>query len=92
MTEKMFKIIIDHLFPIREKFHDRDDYDNGCWIDGDVFDYPDYGGLPKNISNRLSSEAVDAMQSIICNGFERKRDFAKAYKDRLEELGEKIRF
>lgn len=26
------------------------------------FDYPDYGGLPKKISNRLTSEAVDYIQ------------------------------
>lgn len=30
------------------------------------FDYPDYGGLPKRISNRLSGEAVDRIQDELC--------------------------
>lgn len=29
----------------------------------DVFDYPDYWGLPKSISNKLSSDEVDYIQN-----------------------------
>lgn len=28
------------------------------------FDYPNYGGLPKKISNKLSGEAVDRIQNL----------------------------
>lgn len=30
--------------------------------DAYVFDYPDYGGLPKRISNRLYGDLVDSLQ------------------------------
>ncbi len=46
---------------------------------GRNFDYPDYGGLPK---------AVDAIQFILNIKFLRKRDFARAYKQKLKSLGE----
>jgi len=81
MGKKTFLRIVDHIFPIRKKF--LEDFD-------EVFDYPDYGGLPKKISNSLSPEAVDAMQYILdgCK-FSSKRDFARAYRNRLLEIGER---
>lgn len=30
----------------------------------EIFDYPEYGGLPKRISNQLSGDEVDYIQSI----------------------------
>lgn len=54
-----------------------------------VFDFPYYAGLPKKISNTLSSEAVDAMQEILQNRYSRKYLFAKAYKETLRGLGER---
>lgn len=34
------------------------------------FDYPDYGGLPKKISNKLSSEIVDVIQDELLSWHE----------------------
>jgi hypothetical protein len=31
------------------------------------FDYPEYCGMPKNISHRLSTDEVDFLQSETCN-------------------------
>lgn len=56
-----------------------------------LFDYPDYAGLPKKIVNQLSPEAVDAMQYVLQESFVRKRDFSRAYKKTLIDLGEKLR-
>jgi hypothetical protein len=80
MGPKTFQKIVDCVYPTRNLYSE----------DGDArqWDYPDYGGLPKSISNKLSPEAVDAMQDIIQSSYNRKRDFARAYKNRLEELGE----
>lgn len=80
MGPKSFQRIVDHVFPTR-KLYNKEGEDL-------QWDYPDYGGLPKNISDTLSSEAVDAMQDIIQDSFKRKRDFARAYRDRLRDLGE----
>jgi hypothetical protein len=77
------------MFPIRKKFF--------CvWRDGeiwgDVFDYPKYGGLPKIVSSVLSPEAVDAMQYVLQSKFLRKRDFARAYRNHLRDLGERGKY
>lgn len=87
MTTKVFNEIIDRLFPIRGTLVE----DTNYGLPYVLFDYPDYGGLPKRISYSLSPEAVDAMQDILYKKYTRKRDFAAAYKERLFELGEKIR-
>jgi hypothetical protein len=80
MGPKTFNHIIDHMFPKRKQY----------WgLYGDVFDYPDYAGLPSKISYKLSSEAVDAMQFVIDHPYKNKREFARAYKRRLIELGER---
>ena len=88
MTEKVLNEIVDRLFPIRETLIEREE--NG-WDNNILFDYPDYGGLPKRISYKLSPEAVDAMQQILYNKYSRKRDFKKAYEEELFYLGEKIK-
>lgn len=37
--------------------------DDFKWFEVDYkFDYPDYAGLPKSISSKLTSDAVDAIQ------------------------------
>jgi hypothetical protein len=79
MGPKTFQRIVDHMFSRRQQYY-------GMY--GDCWDYPNYGGLPKSISSTLSCEAVDAMQDILQDKFARKRDFARAYKQRLFELGE----
>lgn len=81
MGPKTFNKIVNHVFPTR-KLYNKEGKD---W----QWDYPDYGGLPKSISHTLSSEAVDAMQDVIQDSFKRKRDFARAYRDRLRDLGER---
>jgi len=80
MGPKTFKRIVDHVFPTRKMYHP----------EGEDFqwDYPDYGGLSASIYNTLSPEAVDAMQDILHDFYKRKRDFARAYRNRLKELGE----
>lgn len=42
----------------------------GLWISDvgfvqTVFDFPDYGGLPKRISDRLSGDCVDVIQEYV---------------------------
>ena len=56
------------------------------------FDFPDYLGLPKGISNRLSSEFVDAIQSSLSTILaSEKAIFAKKYlEEECERLGCKI--
>lgn len=76
MKTEIFDEVINRIFPIRNILND--------------FDYPNYGGLPKNIYCKLSPEAVDAMQHILNYKFDRKRSFASAYKFKLLELGESI--
>jgi hypothetical protein len=48
----LFEIIVDVLWENRKQLQDEDFY----------FDYPEYGGLPDRISDRLSSHAVDIIQ------------------------------
>jgi hypothetical protein len=80
MGPKTFNRIIDHIFPKRKEY----------WgLYGDMFDYPDYAGLPKKISNTLSPEAVDAMQEVLGEHFTKRRDFARAYRATLIDLGER---
>jgi len=67
-----------------------------------LFDYPDYGGLPEYLCERLTSEAVDAMQKIWfelcgitldlkkCKKFRDLREFRRVYKSKLWELSEKV--
>lgn len=48
--------LVDHLFNIRKNFRA---------VANGEFDYPDYGGLPKRIVNKLSSDVVDKIQCSI---------------------------
>ena len=63
-----------------------------------VFDYPNYGNLPKKLSNTFSPEIVDAIQEVWTDAFQvnigadqpiikTKRDFRAAFKYNLKELG-----
>jgi len=45
------------------------------------FDYPSYGGLPKPISNKLSSDFVDAMQDEVGELNMDKSYFTKVFRD-----------
>ncbi len=51
--DKVAQAMVDYAPSIRSF---KDDF--GYWY----FDYPEYGGLPKRISNRLQSHEVDAIQ------------------------------
>ena len=55
MTGKLFNALVDELWARREQFVENDF----------EFDYPSYGGLPDKIISMLSSDAVDAIQSIL---------------------------
>lgn len=79
MTKTIFKEIVDKLWPLVKMDQDFE------------FDYPDYGKLPKIISNNLSSEAVDAMQITISNRCTTKAMFRKHYNKNLRILGEPIK-
>lgn len=75
MTQQEFDIVVSYIFPIRNI------------ID---FNFPDYSGLPSRVSDRLSSEAVDALQIVLSGKYSRKSTFSSAYNKRLAELGELI--
>lgn len=51
---KLFEQLVDELWKTRDQWQIKDGFV------GEIdFDYPDYGGIPKRLSNRLSSEIVD---------------------------------
>ncbi|MDP3981774.1 MAG: hypothetical protein Q8Q33_10210 [Chlamydiota bacterium] len=95
MTKNQFKTIINSLWKNRQKL-----INETANAEIDIFDFPDYGGLPNRIVNALSPEAVDAMQYIWNNfleldiylnpmkGFKTKNEFSRAYMKKLDELGE----
>jgi len=92
MGPKTFQNIVDYMFPIREKYrHKPGTFYMRYGVFGLPFDYPDYAGLHKKVVNQLSPEAVDAMQYVLQESFVRKRDFSRAYKKTLIDLGEKLR-
>jgi len=51
---KLFKQLIDHLWKNRELLFNKNF----------LFDYPDYAGLPKQVSQKLTSTVVDVIQEI----------------------------
>ena len=73
-----FNKIVNHIYPKRKSLLH-------------CFDFPNYGDLPRKTYKILSPEAVDAMQDILQLHFVRKRDFARAYKNRMQELGEVVK-
>lgn len=87
MTKKDFIYIVDHIYPQRNSLVIKDQEGKNKFI---LFDYPNYGGIKKSLADKLSPEAVDAMQAILHLNFKTKRDFSKAYKQKLNVLGEKI--
>ena len=58
------------------------------------FNYPDYGSLPRKIAYRLSSEAVNAIQTTLYllgkNPKWSRAVFSQRLKENCEVLGEKI--
>ena len=97
MKKIQFQKITDGIWQNRNSFFDKNE--------GVVeFDYPDYGGLPIDVTSKLSPESVDAMQSIwiqvvgydfsgnCCNEkrFKNKRQFASSFKNKMKELGEVV--
>ena len=98
MTKRMFERMTELLWNKRKEIRE-----GMIRQEVDIFDYPDYGELPKYIANSLSPEAVDAMQDVwsylvnlnlgfqeVPEHFKRLREFRSAYKQRLWELGEKV--
>jgi hypothetical protein len=51
---KLFKQLVDHLWKNRELLFNKNF----------LFDYPDYAGLPKQISQKLTTIAIDIIQEI----------------------------
>jgi len=66
------------------------------------FSHPSYGSLPKNMLQKMSLEARDALQDIWCNvigmdlkwkpyeGYKTIEEFRKEYKSTMKEIGEEI--
>lgn len=50
------------------------------------FDYPDYGGLPKSISNKLSSDVVDLIQEQLIDWLVGSRTEKSFYQTALSAL------
>ena len=64
MKITIFTKIVDHLWNLSPQWNDAI-YNEATRLLGVypyIFDYPDYSGLPRSISNRLSPDAVDAIQ------------------------------
>jgi len=70
--------VIDFLWKNRKKILDEKLYPDG-------FEFPDYGGLPKKTSNKLSGDFVDAIQAAFYelreNDKTTKPQFAKMCKE-----------
>ena len=77
---QIFEDMIEFLWSNRENL-------KADKIDGHYyFDYPNYGGLPKRISNKLSSEVVDRMQELLYDLdylFQNKLRFRKLMRESL---------
>lgn len=72
--------LIEYLWKHRKELMANAEYDSNYGIPYIDFDYPDYGGLPKKISNRLYSSHVDIIQEHLFNMLnisKTKRVFAK---------------
>lgn len=80
--KKTFDYVVNHIWKIRVQFDAPNFY----------FDYPNYVGLPKRYSSRLSSEFVDAIQDCTFHlgDFTRKRSWARYLRQRLFDLGERV--
>ena len=70
-----FELLIDALWKNKSQM-----------MKNENFDFPDYGGLPKNISNKLTSEHVDFLQEHLINllsSHKTKKQFAKELAEKL---------
>lgn len=75
-----------------------DNKDNISRREQDIFDYPDYWGMPKRIANRLYSDEVDFLQEETFDWYQSIPEMTKEVKSYLSEcimknkkLYEKIR-
>lgn len=114
MTKTDFDIVTEHIWKNRSNYVDGTYEQSTDWIplkdpeDEKIicpyfFDFPDYGGIVKSVADKLSSEAVDALQEmwsdIICRdlkggmyeGFKTIREFRSEYRKTLWALGEKVK-
>jgi hypothetical protein len=88
MTKKTFNEITNFYWKHRDFYF---------YFDEDfVPDYPEYGCLPDRLSQKMSSEAVDALQDIWSDVFmgediKTKKQFQQAWKAAMRELGETVK-
>jgi len=82
MKIKVFEECIDRLFPVRKT----KSIEN--------FDYPDYGNLPKKLSNTFSPEAVDAIQNTKkeLSVAKSRKEFSTIWYEEMKRLGEDLDF
>lgn len=78
-SPETFKIIVDHAWD----WHKRYVKANG---EMGTFDYPEYGDLPKKISNRLSPEVVDAIQYAEGCNPATKQAFVRLFREQLKTI------
>lgn len=79
---KTFTKAVDYLWnnrkELKKKFYNKDE--PKPW-EYQVFDYPDYYGMPKRISNKLDGDFVDALQRntylLLKGEFKTKKEFIK---------------
>jgi len=69
IAQKQFEKYTNYLFDVcmwllenRAALKERIRLDSIGEGNGNVFDYPSYGGMPKSLSNKLGSEMVDRIQ------------------------------
>lgn len=81
---KLIEELVNEFWNMRKKIKDdmmSSDKDDKLW-----FDYPDYYGLSKKVSNRLSSDFVDSLQGdffgeLLRGGIDRYNKFFKSKRD-----------
>lgn len=83
MTRTKFNYLVDELWKKRKKLNNTN------------FDFPDYCNIPTSLSNSLSPEAVDAIQSVFSpsnkSAIKSKKIFSKELYLSIVGLGEKIK-
>lgn len=82
---KTFEEMIDILWKNRKQTFDKE-Y---------IFDFPEYGGLPKKIANKLASDVVDIIQVFysadMIKDFKTKTQFRNVLKEQLFLMSHKGR-
>lgn len=81
--KKWFSESVEFLWKNRKDLAEK--YTHKNEPDYEMFDYPDYAGMPKKLSRRLSGDFVDVVQSVwsdlLDDNFKTKNKFIKELLD-----------